>query len=114
MAQLVVPTNKTKTEPRLQVSVHIEMEVLSPDIARRKANAWLLMNAGNLLGAERPELVLGEQLAWRVDVVLTSPTRGQVGRIGQLCLDAVTGEILVTETLVDELIANADALMGVS
>jgi len=101
-----------KPPQKLRIAVHIEAEVLDPEVARRKANVWLLMYAGNLLGAENPELVINQGLRWRVDVILTSPKRGHIGKVGQLCLDAITGEVMATETLPEELRANADALIA--
>ncbi len=110
MTQLVIPVSHTGDAPRLQISVHIQAEVLSAEAARQQANAWLLENAGNLLRAESPELVLGDQLVWRVDVALTSPTQGRVGCVGQLEMDAATGDVLADEVLAQEIIARARAL----
>jgi len=110
MAQLVIPVRQTDDAPRLQISVHIQAEVLSAEVARRWANAWLLKNVGNLLRAESPELVLGDQLTWRVGVVLTSPTRGRVGRVGWLEIDATTGDVAADDALAQEIITRARAL----
>lgn len=38
--------------PHIQVNVDLQAEVLSPAVARRKANDWLMETVGNLLGAE--------------------------------------------------------------
>jgi hypothetical protein len=122
MTRMVLPTqigdaNAPRTEEkRLQITVHVQAEVLDPQVARRKANTWLLMNAGNLLGAENPELILDDTLLWRFDVRLTVPRldrpgTGVVNRIGQIHLDAVTGEVMAADTLVDDLRAAADALI---
>ena len=112
MSQWVIPTTRTGDAPRLQVSVHVQAKVMSAHAARRRANVWLLENAGNLLRAESPELVLGDQLVWRVDVALTSPTRGWVGHVGRLEIDAVTGDVLADEPLAQEIITRAHALAG--
>lgn len=104
---LSTPRNKS-TEPLWRVNVHIEADVLPAEVVRRKANVWLLTNVGNLLGAENPELMIKDKLMWRVDVVLTSPTRGHIGKVGNLCLDATTGDVVLTTNLIDELIANAE------
>lgn len=98
--------------PKMRVAVHIDAEVLDAEIARRKANVWLLKYAGNLLGAKNPELILQNRLIWRVDVVLATSKRGQIGKVGQLQIDALTGEIISTENLVNELLSNADALVA--
>ena len=110
--QIVLPVSPTEEAPRLQVSVHVQAEVLSAEVVRRRANVWLLENVGNLLRAEAPELVLGQKLIWRVDVVLTSPTRGWIGRIGRLEMDANTGEVLADETLIQEMLPRAFALVA--
>jgi hypothetical protein len=52
----------------MQVHVHVQAEVLTAEVVRRRANVWLLENVGNLLRSESPELVLGERLAWRLDL----------------------------------------------
>jgi hypothetical protein len=88
----------------------VQAEVLSAEAARREANFWLLKNVGNLLRADNLELVLGDQLIWRSDIVLTSPTRGRIGVVGRLEIDAVTGKVLVDKTLVEELIPHAHVL----
>ena len=105
--------------PRIRVSVNLQAEVLSPAIARRKANVWLLETVGNLLGAENPELVLGDasnplRTLWRCDVVLglpslTTPGTGDRYLIGKIVVDAVTGEIVDPERCAAELHANGAA-----
>jgi hypothetical protein len=111
MDSLIIPTPTTSTTTnRIQVNVHIQVEVLAAEVARRQANVWLLENVGNLLRAESPELVLGERLVWRVHIILTSPSLGSVGRIGSLELDATTGEVLSSESLIQELITNAQTV----
>jgi hypothetical protein len=105
MAEVIIPIKSPGTMPRMQVSVHVQTEVIAPEIARKHANVWLLDNVGNLLRAETPELILGEQLTWRMDVVLTSPSLGTVGRVGRLEVDAATGEVLADTTAADSLTA---------
>ena len=111
MHRVVMPVaTDDPSASRLQISVHVQTDVVAPEIARRRANAWLLEHAGNLLRAEAPELILGEPLVWRVDVVLTNPEVGVVGSVGRIEVDAATGEVLAGTTAAEELIANAYAL----
>lgn len=110
MTQMVVPPANRQSEERILLDVHLYAEVLGPEKVRRKANVWLLDHVGHLLRAEDPEIVIGAHLTWRVTVVLTSPQRGRVGPLGYLHLDARTGEVLVREGMVEEFVANADAL----
>lgn len=112
MTQVIVPPSNQQNEERLLLDVHLYAEVLGPERVRRKANVWLLDNVGHLLRAEDPEIVIGEQLTWRVTVALTSPEKGRVGSIGHLHLDAKTGEVHVDEGMLRKFLANADTLIG--
>ena len=99
----------------LQVSVHLQATVMAPDVARHKANVWLSMNAGHLLLAENPELVLSERLEWRFDVVRSIPRRDKPGKvrrnaIGRMQMDAMSGEVVDPESLIKELTTSAEAL----
>lgn len=106
MTPIVIPVSPTEKADRLQISVYLQTEVLSAEAARREANTWLLENVGNLLRADNAELVLGEQLVWRVDIVLTSSARGQIGVVGRLELDAITGEVLADDNFSEQLASN--------
>jgi hypothetical protein len=110
MVHVVIPVSSPDTPSaaqRVQVNIHAQAQVVSPELARRRANVWLLENAGNLLRAEAPELIAGEHLTWRLDVVLTSPARGVVGRVGQLEVDSATGDVLADTPLVQEIISRS-------
>ena len=118
---LTSPSNDAKdentAEQHMEVVVHIQAEVLNPAVARRKANYWLAMNAGHLLLAENPELLLTDALQWRFDVFLSKPCLEEPGsvsrmQIGRLRLDAVTGEVADSDRLAEEFIAHADAFAG--
>ncbi|MEZ4708327.1 MAG: hypothetical protein R3A44_14035 [Caldilineaceae bacterium] len=120
MTNMILPidaaVSTAAVESRLHVAVHIQADVLEPETARRCANRWLLLQVGNLLRAEQPELVLGQQLLWRFNVLLAVPDllqqgRGQVNPIGHLHLDAVTGEAVVSEDFIQSLLDNANALV---
>jgi hypothetical protein len=97
---VLVQTHSPLDAQHVNVFVHIEAQVLAPDVARRKASGWLIDNAGNLLHAEQPQLLLGEKVAWQFQVALTSPRRGTVGYVGLLQMDAVTGEVMLPETTI--------------
>ncbi|NJM40448.1 MAG: hypothetical protein HC853_06630 [Anaerolineae bacterium] len=84
----------------MSVVVHIATEVIAPEVARRKANGWLLDQVGNLLIGQNPELVAGDAMVWRVTVVLTSPARGHVGTLGTVDVDAATGDVLADEAVI--------------
>jgi hypothetical protein len=117
METMVVPTQTaerldSKPAPRLRIAVHIDTEVLDPEVARRKANVWLLLYAGHLLRADCPELVINDGLFWRYDVILTSPRSGSVGKVGQIHVQADTGEVVATDSLRDEYLQQAKRLLA--
>ena len=101
----------------MQVLVHVQAEVLSPDVARHRANKWLTLHAGHLLLVKHPELLLEDSLQWRFDVLLSVPQLDNPGtakrhQIGQIRLAAKSGEIINSSTLIEELRANANALVA--
>ena len=96
--------------------MHFGAEVLTPNIARHRANIWLTMNAGHLLIVKNPEFLVGEALQWCFDVYLTIPQQNHPGlttenRVGQIRLNAMTGEVVEPAILIEELKANADSII---
>ena len=105
---------------QLIVNINIQTEVMDADVVRRKTNVWLLTHAGNLLGAENPELILGEPIQWRFDIRLSLPDANLSNPlitdiIGKIHCNAQTGEPLIPEsdieTFVKELQTHADRLV---
>ena len=83
--------------PGSVVSFKIEITTqfnISAVVAKQKVNRFLSMNAGNMLAAGEPELVVGPKLLWRVPVLFGTPAKGTLGRVGELSVDADTGEVL--------------------
>ena len=78
--------------------------------AQRKVSKLLLDHVGNLLYGERPSLVAGRRLLWRVPVWLALPTTGPLGQVGTLDVDAQTGEILFTQEILDEIAERGNGL----
>jgi hypothetical protein len=82
---------------RIAVTAPINVTAFS---ARQKVNRFLITEISTQLLGEVPELYVGERLCWSVPVVLTSPARGVVGKVGDVLVDATTGEMLVDEETV--------------
>jgi hypothetical protein len=74
---------------------------VSAFVARQKVNVLMLEQVSNLLLAGEPQLVRrpGGHLVWQVPVDLTFPSRGRVGCIGELDVDARYGEVRYTDAL---------------
>ena len=83
---------------------------ITPFAARQIVNAFVVMEISTQLRSEPPVLVAGEQLRWSVPVVLTSPVRGIVGLVGEILVDATTGELLADEETVRRMTDDARRL----
>lgn len=110
LTPVVIQTPSVTNAQRINVVVHISADVLSPEAARKRASGWLLDHVGSLLHAETPELIAGEKMVWRVQVVLTSPSRGRLGAVGSLDLDAVTGDVFADDSVIQRLHTDAAQL----
>lgn len=67
---------------------------VSPDSARRRANGYLARYVGLALEAGEPALMWGQKLIWRMPVYLTLHGWGQVAKLGEIDVDALTREVL--------------------
>src|SRR5436305_5054664 len=95
------------------VSLRVEVTAplnITPFVARQTVNAFVVTEISTQLRSEPPDLVVGERLRWSVPVVLTSPVRGVVGKVGEVLVDATTGELLVEEETVRRMTDDARRL----
>jgi hypothetical protein len=90
----------------ITVTVRARIEV-DAETARRKVTGWLVSEVGNLLVGDTPALVIADRAVWRVPVLLTSPTRGGIGIVGSVDVDAQSGEILADEALAQRILEDA-------
>jgi hypothetical protein len=102
-------TLPAQAEIKIEFSLTAQVNVTDV-IAQRKVSRLLLDEVGNLLYGERPSLVVERRLLWRVPVWLGSPTRGPIGQVGSLDVDAQTGEILFTQEVLEEIAERGNAL----
>ncbi len=91
VADLALPTG-SRVVMRLEVSADFNV---SAEVARQKANRFLIMNLGDQLHAGSPELTVGRRLTWRVPVHLALSRGGYQGKVGDLQVDAQTGDIAI-------------------
>ncbi len=76
---------------------------ISAAVARRKVNTLVLQHVSNLLLAGDPELKPNASggWTWHVPVDLTFPSRGRVGHVGVIEVDARYGEVRYTEVILE-------------
>jgi hypothetical protein len=79
-------------------------------VARQKVTQFVIQEISSQLGGGAPDLMVGERLCWSVPVLLTSPAKGIIGRVGEIQVDATTGEILADAATVEGIAANAERL----
>ena len=96
-------------EVKIEFSLTAQVNV-TDFTAQRKVSKLLLDHVGNLLYGERPSLVAGRRLLWRVPVWLALPTTGPLGQVGTLDVDAQTGEILFTQQILEEIAERGNGL----
>jgi hypothetical protein len=77
--------------------------------ARRKATGWLVDYVGNMVMAGVSEMVQnGETWVWRFHAYLTSFTHAPRGPIGEVDVDAMTGDILNDQSTIEGMYARGE------
>jgi len=95
------------------VAIRVEMTAqvnITPFVARQKVTGFVILEISDRMRGDKPELVVGDRLCWSVPVVLTSPSRGVVGKVGEILVDATTGELLLEKDTVQRMSDDADRL----
>jgi hypothetical protein len=69
--------------------------VVDKEAARRKANGWLIDHVGNMVMAGQGILTdIDGKSVWRFEAFVTGSTHAPLGPIGQVLIDATSGDIL--------------------
>jgi hypothetical protein len=68
---------------------------VSASAAQRKVTRFVVREISTQLLADPPIFKPGVSSSWVVPVMLTSPSRGIVGKVGEIAVDSKTGELLV-------------------
>ncbi len=86
------PPVPAQAEVNYSFSVKFHFNV-TPLVARQKANAYLLMNVGNMVSADEPTLFVNGGVFWRIPVFCAYPEFKRRGHLGDLIMSAESGEI---------------------
>lgn len=79
--------------------------------ARRLVNREIVPELGTGMGAKEPDLILrGQQLVWRVPIVLSLPQLGDLGEVGFIEVDAQSGELINNDTARERILQHAQRL----
>lgn len=99
---------------QVDVTIHVSTKLNVTQVAaRRKVNVFVLNEIGTGLGGDTPTLVIqNERLCWRVPVILAPSPKGRLGQVGQIDVDAQTGEILADDQLIHDIADHAERLLA--
>lgn len=78
--------------------------------ARRKVNRLMLDRVSYLLLADEPTLVHTDRWYWRVPIDLTFPSLGRVGCVGEIDIDATSGQMESTAEALAQIAQKTDHL----
>ncbi|HFD40426.1 MAG TPA: hypothetical protein ENJ31_11345 [Anaerolineae bacterium] len=100
---------------QVDIRVRVTSQVnITPFVARQKVNVLMLDKVGNLLHGGEPEMVLSDRLYWRVPVLLSTPSRGLLGQVGAILVNARTGETVADDTTLQDIADHAQRLFASS
>ena len=101
----VVLKQPTQADDQVHIDIRIQADLnVSAYVARRQVTGYLVDNVSDHLSGETPDLVVdGERLLWRVPVVLYLTSRGKVGQVGTIDVDAQTGQLQTTPSLIEDI-----------
>jgi hypothetical protein len=87
---------------------------VSSYVAKQKANVCLALHCGQSFCVDNPIRQVAERVVWLVPVWLSPPQEGCKVKIGELVVDAQTGEVLESGERCRVLQQIANALLGTS
>jgi hypothetical protein len=88
-------------------SPHVQV---APAYARRRVNGLMLDRVSHLLLAGEPRLIYTDHWYWRVPIDLTFPSKGRVGGVGEVDVDATIGDVMVDDELLAQIAQRAERL----
>jgi hypothetical protein len=100
--------------PAAQVNISINISAtlnVTAYTAKRKANVFVLNRIGTGLFGAEPQLVVTDKvICWRVPIFLSTASHGRLGQVGQIDIDAQTGEVLADDNTLIEITDHAERL----
>jgi hypothetical protein len=107
MATVRIKSDKVpKSKKTVTFKVEIKGELnITAFVARQRVNHYLVMYVGNLLQAGEPDLLVDEEKAdWDVPIIYSLPGHGNLGKVGNIIVDAQNGDLKLDEsTSVEEI-----------
>ena len=106
-----LPGMPLPTDSNLDINIRVTQPLnITSFSARVRVTQYVMLELSSQLGADVPELTVGERVYWSVPVVFTLPGKGTVGRVGTLRVDAATGELPTDPQTEQEIMHHAEQL----
>lgn len=106
-------TVPTGADVEIEIKIHTRLNI-SAYVAKQKANVCLALHCGQSFCVDEPVLQIGQRISWLVPVWLSTSQGGRQTKIGELIVDAQTGEVLETSERCRILKQIANALLSPS
>jgi hypothetical protein len=112
MVTVLADTGSIPERAPIHLSFHVVATLnVTAEEARRRVNRQVVTELGTGLIARDPELVLvGEQIAWRVPIMLSLPGLGDLGQVGTVDIDARSGDLLLGPDAQERIVQHARRL----
>ena len=97
---------------RMEIEIKVTANVnnLAYAAARQKVNGFILSDISYMMHAGKPTLIVDERICWRVPVILSLTSQGDIGEVGAIDVDVETGQMHITPQLILEMNARAEGL----
>lgn len=106
---------QTRDSDRGQVRVDIRIQAdlnVSAFVARQKVTGYVVDNISDHMGGDEPSLIIeADRFLWRVPIQLAVLPEGRLGQVGAIDVDAQSGQLQITSSLVENIRRNAQALV---
>ncbi|MBC8446676.1 MAG: hypothetical protein H8D78_02910 [Chloroflexi bacterium] len=106
LKDMLPPLQAAQVDIRIHVSATLN---ITPFVARQKVGGVVLSEVGTGIGADEPSLIVtSKRVVWRVPLFLALPGLGRLGEVGEIDVDAQTGEVLADRAVLERIIENAE------
>lgn len=98
---------------RLEIDIKVSSDInVSAYAARQKVDNFVLNEISYMMHAGEPGLVVADSIYWRVPVILSTVSRGDIGEVGAINVNAQTGQLVAAPQLIAEVTARAEGLVA--
>ncbi len=95
----------------MEVDIRVTADInISAQAAYQKVNSFVLSEISYMMHAGEPAFVLENRICWRVPVILSLTSRGDVGEVGTIDVDVETGQMYISYQQIREIEARAEGL----